>query len=156
MRRSDFCGVLIHSLYFTVQINYCYKSMTSISCWYYLLRIILFFCQWSSMKWADSTLSPLSMTKQTSQQRETIHQIHCLIFLLSHFFLTSFPRSFLPHWYSPSQHFFTSFGARDRSFMMIFRLWQNALLDKVRPPRPPFCQFVLLPGVTWLVVNILE
>uniref|UniRef100_A0A3P9PLL1 GRAM domain-containing protein n=1 Tax=Poecilia reticulata TaxID=8081 RepID=A0A3P9PLL1_POERE len=32
------------------------------------------------------------------------------------------------------KHFFTSFGARERSFMMIFRLWQNALLDKVRPP----------------------
>uniref|UniRef100_A0A3P9KN13 GRAM domain containing 1A n=1 Tax=Oryzias latipes TaxID=8090 RepID=A0A3P9KN13_ORYLA len=35
------------------------------------------------------------------------------------------------------KHFFTSFGARDRSFMMIFRLWQNALLDKVNPPPPP-------------------
>lgn len=31
-----------------------------------------------------------------------------------------------------SQHFFTSFGARDRCFMLIFRLWQNTLLDKVR------------------------
>uniref|UniRef100_A0A8C1MM55 GRAM domain-containing protein n=1 Tax=Cyprinus carpio TaxID=7962 RepID=A0A8C1MM55_CYPCA len=30
------------------------------------------------------------------------------------------------------KHFFTSFGARDRSYMMIFRLWQNALMDKVR------------------------
>lgn len=30
-----------------------------------------------------------------------------------------------------SQHFFTSFGARDRTYMMMFRLWQNALLDKV-------------------------
>lgn len=29
------------------------------------------------------------------------------------------------------QHFFTSFGARDRTYMMMFRLWQNALLDKV-------------------------
>ncbi|TRY96043.1 hypothetical protein DNTS_021162 [Danionella cerebrum] len=28
------------------------------------------------------------------------------------------------------KHFFTSFGARDRSYMMIFRLWQNALMDK--------------------------
>uniref|UniRef100_G1Q6R0 GRAM domain-containing protein n=1 Tax=Myotis lucifugus TaxID=59463 RepID=G1Q6R0_MYOLU len=26
--------------------------------------------------------------------------------------------------------FFTSFGARDRSYLSIFRLWQNALLDK--------------------------
>uniref|UniRef100_A0A671KM19 GRAM domain-containing protein n=1 Tax=Sinocyclocheilus anshuiensis TaxID=1608454 RepID=A0A671KM19_9TELE len=30
------------------------------------------------------------------------------------------------------KHFFTSFGARDRTYMMMFRLWQNALLDKVR------------------------
>lgn len=29
------------------------------------------------------------------------------------------------------QHFFTSFGARDRCFLLIFRLWQNALLEKV-------------------------
>uniref|UniRef100_A0A3Q3KK81 VASt domain-containing protein n=1 Tax=Monopterus albus TaxID=43700 RepID=A0A3Q3KK81_MONAL len=33
------------------------------------------------------------------------------------------------------QHFFTSFGARDRSFMLIFRLWQNALLDKSLSPK---------------------
>uniref|UniRef100_A0A3Q3WMU6 VASt domain-containing protein n=1 Tax=Mola mola TaxID=94237 RepID=A0A3Q3WMU6_MOLML len=33
------------------------------------------------------------------------------------------------------KHFFTSFGARDRSFVMIFRLWQNALLDKSLTPR---------------------
>ncbi|XP_026574643.1 GRAM domain-containing protein 1A isoform X3 [Pseudonaja textilis] len=33
------------------------------------------------------------------------------------------------------KHFFTSFGARDRCFMLIFRLWQNALLDKTLPPR---------------------
>lgn len=31
----------------------------------------------------------------------------------------------------PTQHFFTSFGARDRTYMMMFRLWQNALLEKV-------------------------
>uniref|UniRef100_A0A8C5NQ07 GRAM domain containing 1B n=1 Tax=Junco hyemalis TaxID=40217 RepID=A0A8C5NQ07_JUNHY len=30
------------------------------------------------------------------------------------------------------KHFFTSFGARDRTYMMMFRLWQNALLDKVQ------------------------
>ncbi|XP_014640494.1 PREDICTED: GRAM domain-containing protein 1B [Ceratotherium simum simum] len=29
------------------------------------------------------------------------------------------------------KHFFTSFGARDRTYMMMFRLWQNALLEKV-------------------------
>ncbi|EMP26303.1 GRAM domain-containing protein 1B [Chelonia mydas] len=29
------------------------------------------------------------------------------------------------------KHFFTSFGARDRCFMLIFRLWQNALLEKL-------------------------
>ncbi|KAM9309593.1 protein Aster-A isoform 2-T2 [Pholidichthys leucotaenia] len=33
------------------------------------------------------------------------------------------------------KHFFTSFGARDRTFMMIFRLWQNALLDKSMSPK---------------------
>lgn len=46
------------------------------------------------------------------------------LFFLNIFNVSAFD-SFLP------QHFFTSFGARDRSFMMIFRLWQNALLDKV-------------------------
>lgn len=29
------------------------------------------------------------------------------------------------------QFFFTSFSARDRSYLSIFRLWQNVLLDKV-------------------------
>eukprot|EP00063_Salmo_salar_P046141 XP_014020976.1 PREDICTED: GRAM domain-containing protein 1A-like isoform X2 [Salmo salar] len=33
------------------------------------------------------------------------------------------------------KHFFTSFGARDRSYMMIFRLWQNALMDKPLSPK---------------------
>lgn len=33
--------------------------------------------------------------------------------------------------FSLLQHFFTSFGARDRCFLLIFRLWQNALLEKV-------------------------
>ncbi|KAM9299187.1 protein Aster-A [Gastrophryne carolinensis] len=33
------------------------------------------------------------------------------------------------------KHFFTSFGARDRSFLLIFRLWQNSLLDKTLSPR---------------------
>lgn len=33
------------------------------------------------------------------------------------------------------KHFFTSFGARDRSFLLIFRLWQNALLDKTLSPQ---------------------
>ncbi|XP_078002457.1 protein Aster-A isoform X1 [Phascolarctos cinereus] len=33
------------------------------------------------------------------------------------------------------KHFFTSFGARDRCFLLIFRLWQNALLDKTLSPR---------------------
>ncbi|XP_066837422.1 protein Aster-B isoform X8 [Anser cygnoides] len=32
-------------------------------------------------------------------------------------------------------HFFTSFGARDRTYMMMFRLWQNALLDKPLCPK---------------------
>jgi hypothetical protein len=29
------------------------------------------------------------------------------------------------------RYFFTSFGARDKTFLMLFRIWQNALLDKV-------------------------
>ncbi|XP_062860368.1 protein Aster-B-like isoform X2 [Trichomycterus rosablanca] len=33
------------------------------------------------------------------------------------------------------KHFFTSFGARDRTYMMTFRLWQNALLDKPLCPK---------------------
>ncbi|XP_064425465.1 protein Aster-A isoform X1 [Latimeria chalumnae] len=33
------------------------------------------------------------------------------------------------------KHFFTSFGARDRSFMLIFRLWQNALMEKSLSPK---------------------
>lgn len=33
------------------------------------------------------------------------------------------------------KHFFTSFGARDRCFLLIFRLWQNALLEKTLSPR---------------------
>uniref|UniRef100_A0A8C4R8S2 GRAM domain containing 1Bb n=1 Tax=Eptatretus burgeri TaxID=7764 RepID=A0A8C4R8S2_EPTBU len=33
------------------------------------------------------------------------------------------------------KHFFTSLGARDRTYMMMFRLWQNALLDKPLCPR---------------------
>ncbi|KAB1254900.1 Protein Aster-B [Camelus dromedarius] len=33
------------------------------------------------------------------------------------------------------QHFFTSFGARDRTYMMMFRLWQNALLEKPLCPK---------------------
>ena len=33
---------------------------------------------------------------------------------------------------SDERYFFTSFLARDRAFMMLFKLWQNALLDQVR------------------------
>ncbi|XP_039626610.1 protein Aster-A isoform X4 [Polypterus senegalus] len=33
------------------------------------------------------------------------------------------------------KHFFTSFGARDRSYLLIFRLWQNALLEKPLSPK---------------------
>ncbi len=29
------------------------------------------------------------------------------------------------------KHFFTSFAARDKAYMMLFKLWQNALLDQV-------------------------
>lgn len=27
--------------------------------------------------------------------------------------------------------FFTSFGARDKTYLMLFRVWQNALMDQV-------------------------
>ncbi|XP_073929273.1 protein Aster-C isoform X2 [Castor canadensis] len=37
--------------------------------------------------------------------------------------------------------FFTSFGARDRSYVSIFRLWQNILLDKSLT-RQEFCQLL--------------
>ncbi|XP_076017374.1 protein Aster-B-like isoform X2 [Genypterus blacodes] len=33
------------------------------------------------------------------------------------------------------KHFFSSFGARDRTYMMMFRLWQNALLEKPLCPK---------------------
>ena len=29
------------------------------------------------------------------------------------------------------KHFFTSFAARDKTYMMLFKLWQNALLEQV-------------------------
>ncbi|GFS26919.1 GRAM domain-containing protein 1B [Elysia marginata] len=29
-----------------------------------------------------------------------------------------------------ASYFFTSFGARDKTYMMLFRIWQNALLDQ--------------------------
>ena len=29
------------------------------------------------------------------------------------------------------KYFFTSFSARDKTYLMVFRLWQNALLDQV-------------------------
>ena len=30
------------------------------------------------------------------------------------------------------KHFFTSFSARDKTYLMMFRVWQNALLDQVK------------------------
>ena len=35
------------------------------------------------------------------------------------------------------KHFFTSFAARDKTYMMLFKLWQNALLEQV-----PFWKFI--------------
>ena len=29
------------------------------------------------------------------------------------------------------KYFFTSFGARDKTYLMLFRVWQNALMDQV-------------------------
>ena len=42
------------------------------------------------------------------------------------------------------RHFFTSFAARDRSYMMLFKLWQNALLDQVNGHLKYFIQYRLL------------
>uniref|UniRef100_S4RZL5 GRAM domain containing 1A n=1 Tax=Petromyzon marinus TaxID=7757 RepID=S4RZL5_PETMA len=39
------------------------------------------------------------------------------------------------------KYFFSSLGARDRAFLMIFRLWQNSLLDKTLDSRE-FLQYV--------------
>ena len=36
---------------------------------------------------------------------------------------------------SKDKFFFTSFGARDKTYLMLFRIWQNALLDQ--PMSPP-------------------
>ncbi|XP_025101004.1 GRAM domain-containing protein 1B-like isoform X1 [Pomacea canaliculata] len=33
------------------------------------------------------------------------------------------------------RYFFTSFGARDKTYMMLFRIWQNALLDQPMPSK---------------------
>ena len=33
------------------------------------------------------------------------------------------------------KYFFTSFLARDRAYLMLFKLWQNALLDQVGSPK---------------------
>lgn len=30
------------------------------------------------------------------------------------------------------KHFFTSFASRDKTYLMLFRIWQNALMDQVR------------------------
>lgn len=38
------------------------------------------------------------------------------------------------------KYFFTSFGARDKTYLMLFRVWQNALLDQVS--RAANCFFV--------------
>nr|XP_029132170.1 protein Aster-B-like [Labrus bergylta] len=34
---------------------------------------------------------------------------------------------------STDKYFFTSFSAREKSYLGVFRMWQNTLLDKVRP-----------------------
>ena len=33
--------------------------------------------------------------------------------------------------------FFTSFGARDKTYLMLFRVWQNALMEQVSSPYIP-------------------
>ncbi|KAK7497103.1 hypothetical protein BaRGS_00011633 [Batillaria attramentaria] len=37
------------------------------------------------------------------------------------------------------KYFFTSFGARDKTYMMLFRIWQNALLDQMDCDHPNTC-----------------
>lgn len=34
------------------------------------------------------------------------------------------------------KHFLTSFAARDKAYLMLFRVWQNALMDQVSPEVP--------------------
>lgn len=33
------------------------------------------------------------------------------------------------------KHFFTSFASRDKTYLMLFRVWQNALLDQPMSPQ---------------------
>lgn len=36
---------------------------------------------------------------------------------------------------STEKYFFTSFGTRDKTYMMLFRIWQNVLMEQPMPPR---------------------
>lgn len=40
------------------------------------------------------------------------------------------PNAILIHSES-EKHFLTSFGTRDKTYLMLFKIWQNALMDKV-------------------------
>lgn len=40
------------------------------------------------------------------------------------------PNAILVHT-TTDRHFLTSFTARDKAFLMLFRVWQNALMDQV-------------------------
>ncbi|XP_066555168.1 protein Aster-C isoform X2 [Amia ocellicauda] len=44
-------------------------------------------------------------------------------------------------WTSSEKYFFTSFIARERSYLSVFRMWQNTLMDKRLTPQE-FCQMV--------------
>lgn len=41
------------------------------------------------------------------------------------------PNAILVHT-NAERYFLTSFAARDKAFLMLFRVWQNALMDQVR------------------------
>lgn len=47
------------------------------------------------------------------------------------------------------KYFITSFAARDKAYMMLFRVWQNALMDKPMQPQEMW-QWVSLPSVIGL------
>ena len=48
------------------------------------------------------------------------------------------------------KYFFTSFAARDKTYLMLFRVWQNALMDQVR-----FYIHIMRNAYTFICVHIL-
>lgn len=56
------------------------------------------------------------------------------------------------------KYFFTSFGTRDKTFMMLFRIWQNALMDQVNTlgllKMFTMCDIFLHPKVFFCIIDI--